>query len=378
MKIVIISQDFYPMRGGIANYLLAVYNKYFSKDQFLAIIPDTIQYKSTEQDLKFEIFRTKFEPFKSFEDRSFENNNILNKLIEFKPDLILFGYIRSHPEVGIEYKKINSNCKIGLITHAKEVYLNEINLNNSSGIQKGYTKDEIQSYTNVLNKLDIIFTVSNFTKELLLKQNIKNKIEVLNPPLNFSYFNKKPTQKDKSINIISVGRLIERKGHSKVIEVIKKLLDEGYNINYNIIGYGQEEENILKQIKNLNLNSNIKLYTNIGNGEMSTFYQNSDIFILNTKFIPPNDIEGFGIVFLEANYFELPVIGGNSGGVRDAIIHNKTGLLIEPDSFEEIYLNLKKLLNDKELRTKLGKFGKKRVLKDFNGKYELFFDKFKL
>jgi phosphatidylinositol alpha-1,6-mannosyltransferase len=78
------------------------------------------------------------------------------------------------------------------------------------------------------------------------------------------------------------------------------------------------------------------------------------------------NIEGFGIVYLEANLYEKPVIGGKTGGIRDAIEDGKTGFIVNPENVNEISQALINLLTNKELSNKLGVQGRKRVLKYFD------------
>jgi phosphatidylinositol alpha-1,6-mannosyltransferase len=72
-------------------------------------------------------------------------------------------------------------------------------------------------------------------------------------------------------------------------------------------------------------------------------------------------VEGFGFVYLEASSYGLPIIANRTGGVEDAVINGKTGLLVEPGDIEGLSDKLKKLVIDDKLREKLGKEGKRRA-----------------
>ena len=77
-------------------------------------------------------------------------------------------------------------------------------------------------------------------------------------------------------------------------------------------------------------------------------------------------IEGFGIVFLEASYYELPVIGSFSGGIVEAIVNNKTGFLIKPNNLDDLVEKILYLYNNPEIRAKMGRDGHNRVVQEFN------------
>jgi phosphatidylinositol alpha-1,6-mannosyltransferase len=80
------------------------------------------------------------------------------------------------------------------------------------------------------------------------------------------------------------------------------------------------------------------------------------------------DYEGFGIVYLEANLHNLPVIAGDSGGVSDAVSDNFSGLLVDPNDIKDISQTITKLAKDSDLRNKLGGQGRLRVINEFNWK----------
>ncbi len=94
------------------------------------------------------------------------------------------------------------------------------------------------------------------------------------------------------------------------------------------------------------------------------WYAAADIFCLPGR-ETSDDIEGFGMVFLEAAYAGLPVIAGESGGASEAVVNNETGLLIPP-TVDACTETLNKLLDDPNFAAKLGTAGHDRVIKDFN------------
>jgi len=78
------------------------------------------------------------------------------------------------------------------------------------------------------------------------------------------------------------------------------------------------------------------------------------------------DFEGFGIVYLEANLLGKPVIAGDSGGVKDAVINGYNGILVNPEDNKEIKNAILKLSKDEKFREKLGEQGKERVINEFS------------
>lgn len=200
----------------------------------------------------------------------------------------------------------------------------------------------------LLKKADAIVTVSQYTKKICLKKGLpKNKIRVIpnsinynNPSITISKakWMKKYHIQQNSKQIITVGRLIKRKGVKIFIkEVISKIKTP--NFQYHIIGSGPEINEIKNTIKNLGLTKKCHLHGKIADRDLKTFYQNCDIFVMPNIEIK-GDIEGFGIVCIEASREGLLVLGSGIQGTKDAIINNKTGL------FYKNYQEAKKIIED--------------------------------
>lgn len=165
-------------------------------------------------------------------------------------------------------------------------------------------------------------------------------------------------------SLLSVGRLVARKNHKLVIEAVAKLKGQFPNIQYVIAGNGPELENLTTQIKKLNLEDHVHIRTNVSDDERAELYEEADIFVL-PSYSKGDDIEGFGIVFLEAASYGLPVIAGRGGGVAEAVLDGKTGILIDPDSLDELVAAISKLVTDSSYARELGKFGRDRVAREF-------------
>ncbi len=99
--------------------------------------------------------------------------------------------------------------------------------------------------------------------------------------------------------------------------------------------------------------------------ELPYYYSLANVFVMPAKSNPP-DVEGFGIVFLEANACKTPVIGSKSGGIPDAIVDGKTGLLVEEDDTEELTTALWELITNEGLSQQMGEAGRKRILSEIN------------
>jgi phosphatidylinositol alpha-1,6-mannosyltransferase len=166
--------------------------------------------------------------------------------------------------------------------------------------------------------------------------------------------------------ILSVGRHVPRKNFQLVIKALYEIkeLTPTINIHYYLIGEGPETENLKNLTKKLNLE---KIITFLGLCDIKTrnkFYKLSDLFIM-PSITEKNDIEGFGIVFLEANYYKVPVIGTKTGGIVEAIVDGKTGFLIGQNNLDELVEKILVIYENEDLRKQMGKIGHQRVVNEF-------------
>lgn len=167
--------------------------------------------------------------------------------------------------------------------------------------------------------------------------------------------------------ILTVSRFYPRKGFDTILKSIKLIIDENLNIpiQYIIIGSGEDENRIKQLISDLSIKSYVKLLGSVDEKVKNQYYKLSDVFILVPE-VKKSSIEGFGIVYIEANFFKKPVIGTRSGGVRIAIEDGKSGFLIEPKDIESLKDKIVLLYRNKQLRKDLGQFGHERVKESFN------------
>ncbi len=170
-------------------------------------------------------------------------------------------------------------------------------------------------------------------------------------------------QASESIKILSVGRLVERKGHVVLLEALKLVREECVGVRLTIVGQGAEEEVIRKRVEDLGLGANVDLATDIEQDALMRHYADSDLFVLCNHDIPERgDTEGFVIVFGEAGAHGLPVVGGRDGGTVHSIVDGETGFRVNGSNAKAVAEGIMKVLADRESAKKMGESGRKRAL----------------
>ena len=168
-----------------------------------------------------------------------------------------------------------------------------------------------------------------------------------------------------AIRLLTVARLVERKGHLKVLEALKQIPEAAYHI----VGDGPMFGEIAKTINDLGLQERVKISRQLGDDELPNAYREADIFVMPTT-KTETDREGFGIVYLEAQLFGLPVIATRHPGVDEAIRDGEGGLLID-DSTTSLVSAIQRL-KDPAVRSKFGSRGSFWVEREFNREQQMY------
>ncbi|MBI4359781.1 MAG: glycosyltransferase family 4 protein [Candidatus Jacksonbacteria bacterium] len=175
------------------------------------------------------------------------------------------------------------------------------------------------------------------------------------------------TKKNADFALLSVGRLIARKGFDTVIKALSILLrkNKSLSISYWIIGDGVDSARLRSMAKEYNIEHIMRFFGEVTELEIYGYYSACDCFIMPSRDIS-GDVEGFGIVFLEAAALKKPVIGGQSGGIPEAVEDNVTGLLVDPMDPKATACAIETLISDPSLAKKMGESGYERVKEKFN------------
>ena len=262
--------------------------------------------------------------------RKYRKANLVNNFISANPNIraLIADHWKSLELIKTEYfKKIKTFC----LLHSKE-----INHEGGSSLNKRLIKST--------NNADYIIANSNFTRELAIKVGIdKSKINIIFPgiqkPKDIENILKVKAEKifgDSFPKIITVSRLDKRKSHDKILMLIKNLKPKFPKIKYVSIGFGKEEDNLLKLTKGLGVEKEVTFLKNIDYNLKIALIAQANLFLMPSR-IEKKSVEGFGISFIEAASCGVGSIGGKDGGASDAIVHNKTGLICDGSDLNSIY-----------------------------------------
>ncbi|MBW4562816.1 MAG: glycosyltransferase family 4 protein [Mojavia pulchra JT2-VF2] len=164
---------------------------------------------------------------------------------------------------------------------------------------------------------------------------------------------------ETAVVILSVGQLVKHKSFNRVIDNLPLLLTVGVDVHYILCGQGPCEAELRSLAQRLRVEQRVHFAGYVPDRELAGYYAACDIFaMLNLLETKANNVEGFGIVYLEASYFGKPVIASRLGSVIDAIHHEENGILVNPNSGYEVFQAFNRLCKDQQLREQLGHKGR--------------------
>jgi len=227
----------------------------------------------------------------------------------------------------------------------------------------------------IYRNADAVVANSEFARRQLLRIGVSlDRVTVITPGVDASLYRPMPPDRelsrlyeveDKSV-LLTVARLVPRKGHRTALKAMAEIKDDFPNLHYLIVGTGPEEADLRKAADKLGISDRVTFAGFVPAQNLPKLYNLCDIMFLLNRQEADGDVEGFGIVFLEAGAAGKPVIGGRSGGAVEAIEEGVTGCLVDPDDYRDAARTLRRLLSDSALRKRMGDAGRRRVVKEFD------------
>jgi phosphatidylinositol alpha-1,6-mannosyltransferase len=286
--------------------------------------------------------------------------NTANIVHHIRPDMIHVGDLYPQAVTAMVLKRL-FGVPYAVYCHGEEI------------TQADRHQSERRMRDAVYHNSDLVIAASSFARTNLLRIGIpEDKIHKVTPGVDCRRFS--PGERSAGLSrrfslqgkqvLLTVARMVPRKGHARVIAAIAELAKRNPNLSYIIVGRGPEESALRHFAKDRGVDHMVHFAGVVSDDQLPEYYRQCDVMVMpNSE--DDGDVEGFGMVFLEANAVGKPVIGGLSGGASEAVLHGETGYLVQPDDTRELATTLERLLTDHELRRRLGEYGMQRARRHF-------------
>jgi len=362
-KTLLLTLEFPPYKGGIAKYYENLANYWPTGDLF--VLADNIWGGTDSEKIKFRPLRNKY-----LRPRWLPALWYLSQELKYaRAGQVIVGQILPLGKAAYFLSKF-IKFKYSVVLHG---------LDFSLAVK---TKAKRKITGKILSRADKIICANNYTANLVksFALNLSDKITVVNPGIEPSFVRnpqrvrelKEKNNLNDKIILFGLGHLVARKGFDQVIKAVAAINSSLPRISYAIGGSGPEKENLIKLTDSLSpeIKNKIIFLGQLSDADRWAWLELCDIFIMTSRNLN-GDFEGFGTVYLEANLAGKPIIAGDSGGVRDAVINNINGILVDSENLPEISQAIIKLAADPALRQALGEQGKRRTVENFNAKKQV-------
>jgi len=166
--------------------------------------------------------------------------------------------------------------------------------------------------------------------------------------------------------IVSVGRLVHRKGQDVLIEAMPAIIKEVPEAHILMIGEGPYRSYLENRVKVLGLQERVTFIGRVQYADLPKFICAGNLFVMPSRSrLAGLEVEGLGIVYLEASACGLPVIAGNSGGAPDAVLQGETGLVVDGTSKAEVAAAVIELLQDADRSKAMGIRGRQWIIQEW-------------
>jgi len=227
------------------------------------------------------------------------------------------------------------------------------------------------NYYQLFEKTDMVTANSEYTKNKLVKIGyLPEKIEILRMGVDIDdfHFSEKKTRYEDKVVLLTVARLIEKKGLEYSIRAASRLVQLGYNIEYKIIGDGPFKEYLVGLIAALGLKQQVSLLGWCDQDQIKISYEQAHLFILPSFTDYDGNQEAQGIVLQEAQACGLPVIASNIGGIPEGIRDGVSGFLVHERDVDALTDKLEYLIKHREIWPEMGRAGRSFVEENYDNR----------
>ena len=355
-KILVITNDFGPRTGGIETFVIGLLERIKGQE---VIVFTSAQGNTAEYDQKWldefgiQVIRDRSKillPSLRVTKRA--------KAIIWLHDIevIVFGAAAPLALMAPALRKSGVE-KIVALTHGHEVWWAKIFPFNLAMKRIGKSVDHL-TYLGEFTRNAIAQSLTKKSADAMVK---------IAPGIDTAHFIPQPDSIQKRITlglenkkiIISVGRLVHRKGQDKLIEAMPTILQSVPNAHLLLVGEGPYRSHLEKLANNLSLNESITFLGRILYDKLPNYLSAADVFVMpsRSRFFGL-EVEGLGIVYLEASACGIPVVAGNSGGAPDAVLEGVTGLCVDGTNVNHIAQAVIEICSDAKRASQMGAAGR--------------------
>ncbi len=294
-----------------------------------------------------------------FKYRSYGGKRVFVKSAYFARAIMKLGIRRVHSHFGwsaADSARIISRLTgipFSLTLHAADIY---------------YLPDNLGAK---LAEADFILTCVKNNKKYIGEtygQALERKVQVVYHGVDLETFRPRHDTVEETADILTIGNFVEKKGHRYLIEACTILKRKGIEIKCLLLGEGPEKDNIIKMVKELQLEDNIEFSGRRPQSELPSVYGRAKVFVLPSLITGSGDRDGIPNVLAEAMAMGLPVISSDLPNISELIEHDRDGILVREKDPEALASAIEELISSRGKRGLLGAAAREKVEREFDAR----------
>ena len=365
MRLLFVTQDFPPDVGGIQTYSWEVATRLAERVEALEVIaPHRPSAARVDRAAPPAVTRVRGRPDLLPVTALF---TVARRAVRLRADVALHAQWQTVGASALARWLTGYPRRIVCAAHGRELLFNP--LSGRSGLGAAY--DRFRRWS--LAQPDALLPVSRYTARLLQERGVPPaRLRVVpngTDPERFRPRGGRALRDRLGIGrrpmLLTVGRLVPRKGVDTVLRALPRIAASVPEVQYMVAGTGPDRSRLERLAVRKGVRDRVHFVGHVADDALPSYYSAADLFVMPAREAPP-DVEGFGLVFLEANACGTPAVGARSGGVPDAIVDGETGLLVPPAAPTALASALASLLHAPEQLATLGRQGRTRTLRTAN------------
>lgn len=343
MRLLVITNDYPPKSGGIQTYLGNLVDSYQHPIRVLAPADGPADGTRRREDVVRRGKRRFMWPTKSVVAW------ILREARDFQADAVLFG--APHPlSAATSRLKAELGVPVGILCHGAEVTIPSA----VPGLRTWLKR--------ILMSADALFAVSRYTQRKVARLTGREVVPI-GAGVEIDMFTPADEPPDNATPVVGcVSRFVPRKGQHRLIAAAAELRDRGTDIELLIVGKGRTEAKLRRLADRSGVA--VRFEIEVPRAELAALYRTMDVFCMPCRSRWGGlEVEGLGLVFLEAAAAGLPVLAGSSGGSPETVVPGETGFVV--DTVSDIVAGVEILVADRSRAREMGAKGRRRVVEEY-------------
>ncbi|TKX44655.1 glycosyltransferase [Halorubrum sp. ARQ200] len=277
-------------------------------------------------------------------------NHLLNFIDNLNFDIdIVHGHFANNVKIAQIYATQYRDIQSTVTAHAYEIF-------------SDLTLDQVRY---VCENVNHVFVPSEYNKEYLQNEiGVQNSITKVPATTTVSKFDS--CAETVPNRVLTVGRLTEKKGHEYGINAVARLVEQGYDIEYHIVGTGEREELLRERVEECGIQEHVEFLGHVSDKQLKIELSEASVFLLPCVIASDGDRDAMPVVLKEAMASETACVSTTVSAIPELITDKYDGILVPPKDLNELTIAIKELLDNPTKRSKLGRNGRQTVKEKFD------------